>query len=68
MEHADSLILNTVAYHDVIVIRYAVEKNGAPDNTSVPEYLVYFQRGVGPVRIEKSQQGMADEVRSLSIQ
>ena len=78
IQHADSLVLGKIAYHDVIVMRYAVEKNGTSgsasvsppdaDNSSVPEYLIYFQRGVGPVRIEKSQQGKPIEIRSLSSQ
>jgi hypothetical protein len=49
--------LNGTTYNNVIVVNYMAKANGLTDTTDVPQYNIYFEKGVGPAVIEKSQNG-----------
>jgi hypothetical protein len=51
------VIVNGTTYHNVIVVNYTAKKNGVTDTTDVPQFNIYFEKGVGPAVIEKSENG-----------
>jgi hypothetical protein len=48
--------LDNVSHNNVFMVRYtAYSSNGVADVTDIPEYLIYFQQGTGPIRIERTE-------------
>ncbi|MDP4198896.1 MAG: hypothetical protein Q8922_10860 [Bacteroidota bacterium] len=50
--------LDGLAYNDVIAVQYTPMINGVVENISAPTYLIYYQRGRGPIRIERTEAGV----------
>ena len=46
-----------VTYNNVILVNYTAEAHGVTDVTDVPQYNIYFEKDVGPVVIEKIENG-----------
>ncbi len=66
MQRLDSLQINGGQYPDVFVIRYAHElPNGQADTVHVPYWMIYYQRGVGPIMFDKVGVGTAFARREL---
>jgi hypothetical protein len=63
--HADSIVLDSIGYHDAIMIQYTAFPSNSitPDATDIPQYLIYFERNVGPIRIEKTEKGLTTVTR-----
>jgi hypothetical protein len=60
---ANDIVLEGVPYHDVIMVRYTAFRGTQADITSTPEYLIYYQRNVGPIRIERTENGQTTVTR-----
>jgi hypothetical protein len=54
---ASKVVLDSVTYNDVIVIQYTAESGGVDNTTDLPQYLIYFERNIGPIRIERTENG-----------
>lgn len=55
--------LDGIRYNDVIAVRYTANANGIDETATMPEYTIYYERGLGPVRIEKRQGGVTHTTR-----
>ena len=54
MQRLDALQINGKQYPDVFVIRYAHELSGSvADANHVPYWVIYYERGVGPIMFDK---------------
>jgi len=49
--------LDGITYNNVLFVQYTAYSNGIADLNDVPQFLIYYQKGVGPIRIEKTQTG-----------
>jgi hypothetical protein len=49
--------LDGILYENVIAVRYTPNALGVAETVHAPEYLIYYQKGTGPIRIEKSEAG-----------
>jgi hypothetical protein len=49
--------LDGTPFNDVLIVRYTSESNGVADALNMPQYNIYFQKGVGPIRIEQTTNG-----------
>jgi hypothetical protein len=69
MDHAREMKLHGKSHHDILVVRYAVERGSIsePDieNTKVPMYVVYFEAHGGPIRIETLQTGKPEIIQEI---
>lgn len=54
LSRLDTLVIGGKSYADVLVVRYAYEKQvELPDTQSVPYWVVYYQRGRGPIMFDR---------------
>jgi hypothetical protein len=51
------VIVNGTTYNNVILVNYTAKAKGITDTTDVPQYNIYYEKGVGPAVIEKSENG-----------
>ena len=51
--YAQQVVLDSVTYNDVIIFKFTAYSGTAANTTNVPQYVIYFERGKGPIRIEK---------------
>ncbi|HZK75393.1 MAG TPA: hypothetical protein VFD13_00655, partial [Candidatus Kapabacteria bacterium] len=50
--------INSTTYtNDVLIVSYTTESNGVMDSQNVPQYTIYFEKGVGPVAFERTWNG-----------
>jgi len=59
------VVLDGVAFNDVLIVNYTTESNGKVDELNVPQYNIYFQNGVGPIRFERTWNGKTITTRLL---
>ncbi len=52
-----SVTINGVTYSNVIIVNFTSKANGLVDTAGVPQYNIYFQKGVGPAVIERIENG-----------
>jgi hypothetical protein len=48
---------NGVTYDSVLIVTYTSKANGVTDIANVPQYTIYYEKGKGPVVIERSENG-----------
>ena len=54
MKRLNALEISGQNYPDVLMIRYAYEKaNDIPESRLLPYWVIYYQKGVGPIMFEK---------------
>ncbi len=44
-------------YNNVLLVNYVAKLNGMTDSDDVPQYNIYFEKGLGPVVIQRSENG-----------
>lgn len=52
-----TLNLNGTTYNDVLIVSYTSKANGVTDTTGVTQFNIYYEKGIGPVVIERSWNG-----------
>ncbi len=60
-QHA--MVLDNVGYSDVIIVTYLASLAGVADTTVMPKFVIYFQKGLGPIRIERTENLWTEIVR-----
>jgi hypothetical protein len=64
---AFAIVFDSVTYNDIVVIRYTAQSGGVQDSVNLPQYLIYFQRNIGPIRIERTENGMTVVTKLVKI-
>ncbi|HET6400712.1 MAG TPA: hypothetical protein VFH95_04855 [Candidatus Kapabacteria bacterium] len=59
------VILDGMPYDDVLIVSFATESNGVADLLNMPQYNIYFQKGVGIIRIEQTTNGTTITTRRI---
>ncbi len=57
-EGSANVQLDGIAYNDVIAVQYTPNMRGIVETVAAPSYLIYFERGKGPIRIERTEAGV----------
>ncbi len=52
------MTLDGTAYQSVLIVHYSSQTNGMADTTNMPQYTIYFEKGIGPNSIERSENGI----------
>ena len=47
--------LNSSQYSNILIVHYTPMSNGVGDHDDAPEFLIYYQKGFGPIRIERTE-------------
>ena len=54
MQRLNALEIHGQSYSDVLMVRYAHENpGGSPNGALVPYWMIYYQKGAGPIMFEK---------------
>ncbi|HEY3873864.1 MAG TPA: hypothetical protein VGM92_00175, partial [Candidatus Kapabacteria bacterium] len=52
-----SLTIDSTSYLNVLTVHYTPMSNGMIDHNDAPEFLIYYKKGLGPIRIERTENG-----------
>jgi hypothetical protein len=52
-----SYTANGTTFNNVLIVNYTAKASGIANTTNVPEYTIYYEKGKGPVIIEKYENG-----------
>jgi hypothetical protein len=67
MKRLNALEINGHSYPDILMVRYAHENSGGtPEQTVIPYWMVYYQKGVGPIMFEKITNSGVIERRAVA--
>ena len=62
-EGSANVQLDGIAYNNVIAVQYSRIAAGVLASTAAPAYVIYYERGFGPIRIERTQAGVTSITR-----